>query len=180
MFVNKINKIFNLKLVKIGATLGLIYILFLSSKNDPRSISNSINKDNISLGIKTVSKAVQDYKYYTNVEQNNQQGYNQQSAETKIKDYATTTQLPLQKVECKDKVSIELIVYNNSHQEIKKQNIDLIIGEKKDIFLEKLVNNLATNYFRLVELPLNEGTTEYKITILNLYKNFSPEIICNK
>ena len=170
MFVNQINKIFNLKLVKIGATLGLIYIIFLSSKNDPRSIGNSINKDNINLGIKTVSKAVQDYKYYTNIRQNNQQDSIQQSAETKIKDYATATQLPLQKAECKDKVSIELIIYNNSHQEIKKQNIDLIIGEKKDIFLERLVNNLPTDHFRLVELPLNKGVTEYKITILNLYK----------
>ena len=190
-----INKLFYSKWFKFFVTVGFVYFIYLSSKEDKQSISNTLTSENIKNGIKTLNEAKEKYNYY-----NKQKNINQDLKENnlsvlqiKIKDYKNINNNENSyKSNCKDKLKLEISIYDNKQELIKKQQIEVILGSKQNQFLEQIASNLSSDNWRLVEVPIGYKTNdteidnllqtkilEYRITILDLTPNFSPQIICN-
>lgn len=190
-----INKIFHSKWFKFFVTVGFVYFLYLSSKEDKQSISNALTSENIKNGIKTLNEAKKNYNYYNKQKNINQElkENNLSALQLKIKDYKNTNNNENSyKSNCKDKLKLEISIYDNKQELIKKQQIEVILGSKQNEFLEQIASNLSSDNWRLVEVPIGYKTNdteidnllqtkilEYRITILDLTPNFSPQIICN-
>jgi|GEM_PF-2259351 len=190
-----INKIFHSKWFKFFVTVGFVYFLYLSSKEDKQSISNALTSENIKNGIKTLNEAKKNYNYYSKQKNINQElkENNLSVLQLKIKDYKNINNNEKSyKSNCKDKLKLEISIYDNKQELIKKQQIEVILGSKQNQFLEQIASNLSSDNWRLVEVPIGYKTNdteidnllqtkilEYRITILDLTPNFSPQIICN-
>ncbi len=190
-----INKIFHSKWFKFFVTVGFVYLLYLSSKEDKQSISNALTSENIKNGIKTLNEAKKNYNYYNKQKNINQElkENNLSALQLKIKDYKNINNNENSyKSNCKDKLKLEISIYDNKQELIKKQQIEVILGSKQNEFLEQIASNLSSDNWRLVEVPIGYKTNdteidnllqtkilEYRITILDLTPNFSPQIICN-
>jgi hypothetical protein len=190
-----LNKIFNSKWFKFLITIGFIYFLYINSKEDKQSITNSLNKENLQQGIKILNKAVENYHYYNNQKLiNPSTTANQDNLKINIKDYSNSTSHNLNspKSKCQDKLKLEVAIYNNKQELIRKEQIEVILGSKQNLFLEQIASNLSTENWRLIEVPIGYKTNdpqidnllqsnilEYRIIILDLIPNFSAEIICN-
>ncbi len=190
-----INKIFHSKWFKFFVTVGFVYFLYLSSKEDKQSISNALTSENIKNGIKTLNEAKKNYNYYNKQKNINQElkENNLSALQLKIKDYKNINNNENSyKSNCKDKLKLEISIYDNKQELIKKQQIEVILGSKQNEFLEQIASNLSSDNWRLVEVPIGYKTNdteidnllqtkilEYRITILDLTPNFSPQIICN-
>lgn len=190
-----INKIFHSKWFKFFVTVGFVYFLYLSSKEDKQSISNALTSENIKNSIKTLNEAKKNYNYYNKQKNINQElkENNLSALQLKIKDYKNINNNENSyKSNCKDKLKLEISIYDNKQELIKKQQIEVILGSKQNEFLEQIASNLSSDNWRLVEVPIGYKTNdteidnllqtkilEYRITILDLTPNFSPQIICN-
>jgi hypothetical protein len=190
-----INKIFHSKWFKFFVTVGFVYFLYLSSKEDKQSISNAFTSENIENGIKTLNEAKKNYNYYNKQKNINQElkENNLSALQLKIKDYKNINNNENSyKSNCKDKLKLEISIYDNKQELIKKQQIEVILGSKQNEFLEQIASNLSSDNWRLAEVPIGYKTNdteidnllqtkilEYRITILDLTPNFSPQIICN-
>ena len=190
-----INKIFHSKWFKFFVTVGFVYFLYLSSKEDKQSISNALTSENIKNGIKTLNEAKKNYNYYNKQKNINQElkENNLSALQLKIKDYKNINNNENSyKSNCKDKLKLEISIYDNKQELIKKQQIEVILGSKQNEFLEQIASNLSSDNWRLVEVPIGYKTNdteidnllqtkilEYRITILDLTPNFFPQIICN-
>ena len=190
-----INKIFNSKWFKFFVTVGFVYFLYLSSKEDKQSISNVLTSENIQNGIKTLNEAKEKYNYYNKQKNINQElkENNLSALQLKIKDYKNINNNENSyKSNCKDKLKLEISIYDNKQELIKKQQIEVVLGSKQNEFLEQIASNLSSDNWRLVEVPIGYKTNdteidnllqtkilEYRINILDLTPNFSPQIICN-
>jgi hypothetical protein len=190
-----LNKIFNSKWFKFLITIGFIYFLYINSKEDKQSITNSLNKENLQQGIKILNNAVENYHYYNNQKLiNPSTTANQDNLKINIKDYSNSTSHNLNspKSKCQDKLKLEVAIYNNKQELIRKEQIEVILGSKQNLFLEQIASNLSTENWRLIEVPMGYKTNdpqidnllqsnilEYRIIILDLIPNFSAEIICN-
>jgi hypothetical protein len=192
-----LNKIFNSKWFRFLITISFIYFLYVNSKEDKQSISNALNKENLQEGIEILSSAVENYNYYNNqknINLNKTNNINQDNLQLKIKDYnnSTLNNLNSPKSKCQDKLKLEVAIYNNKQELIQKEQIEIILGSKQNLFLEQIASNLSVENWRLVEIPIGYKTNnpkidnllqsnmlEYRIVILDLIPNFSAEIICN-
>ena len=190
-----INKIFHSKWFKFFVTVGFVYFLYLSSKEDKQSISNALTSENIKNSIKTLNEAKKNYNYYNKQKNINQKlkENNLPALQLKIKDYKNINNNENSyKSNCKDKLKLEISIYDNKQELIKKQQIEVILGSKQNEFLEQIASNLSSDNWRLVEVPIGYKTNdteidnllqtkilEYRITILDLTPNFSPQSICN-
>ena len=192
-----LNKIFNSKWFRFLITISFIYFLYVNSKEDKQSISNALNKENLQEGIEILSSAVENYNYYNNqknINLNKTNNINQDNLQLKIKDYnnSTLNNLNSPKSKCQDKLKLEVAIYNNKQELIQKEQIEIILGSKQNLFLEQIASNLSVENWRLVEIPIGYKTNnpkidnllqsnmlEYRIVILDLIPNFSTEIICN-
>ena len=190
-----INKIFHSKWFKFFVTVGFVYFLYLSSKEDKQSISNVLTSENIQNGIKTLNEAKEKYNYYNKQKNINQElkENNLSALQLKIKDYKNINNNENSyKSNCKDKLKLEISIYDNKQELIKKQQIEVVLGSKQNEFLEQIASNLSSDNWRLVEVPIGYKTNdteidnllqtkilEYRINILDLTPNFSPQIICN-
>ena len=190
-----INKIFHSKWFKFFVTVGFVYFLYLSSKEDKQSISNALTSENIKNGIKTLNEAKKNYNYYNKQKNINQElkENNLSALQLKIKDYKNINNNENSyKSNCKDKLKLEISIYDNKQELIKKQQIEVILGSKQNEFLEQIASNLSSDNWRLAEVPIGYKTNdteidnllqtkilEYRITILDLTPNFYPQIICN-
>lgn len=189
-----LNKIFNSKWFKFLITISFICFLYVNSKEDKQSISNALNKENLQEGIKILSSAVENYNYYNNQKNINTKNSNQDNLQLKIKDYnnSTLNNPNSPKSKCQDKLKLEVAIYDNKQELIQKEQIEIILGSKQNLFLEQIASNLSIENWRLVEIPIGYKTNnpkidnllqsnilEYRIVILDLIPNFSAEIICN-
>lgn len=189
-----LNKILNSKWFRFLVTIVFIYFLYVNSKQDNQSISNVLNKENLQQGIKTLNNAVENYNYYNSQKNLNNNNINQPSLQLKIKDYNNSTEnnLDIIKSKCQDKLKLEVAIYNNKQELIQKEQTEVILGSKQNLFLEQIASNLSTENWRLIEVPMGYKTNdpkidnllqsnilEYRISILDLTPNFSAEIICN-
>ena len=134
-----LNKIFNSKWFRFLITISFIYFLYVNSKEDKQSISNALNKENLQEGIEILSSAVENYNYYNNqknINLNKTNNINQDNLQLKIKDYnnSTLNNLNSPKSKCQDKLKLEVAIYNNKQELIQKEQIEIILGSKQNLF----------------------------------------------
>jgi tRNA nucleotidyltransferase/poly(A) polymerase len=165
----------------------------LNAKVEKSSLE--VTSENIKNGIKTLNEAKKNYNYYNKQKNINQElkENNLSALQLKIKDYKNINNNENSyKSNCKDKLKLEISIYDNKQELIKKQQIEVILGSKQNEFLEQIASNLSSDNWRLAEVPIGYKTNdteidnllqtkilEYRITILDLTPNFSPQIICN-
>jgi len=196
-----INNFLKLPIIKLIATVALLYYIFSETKTDPRSISYHLTEENIDKSfdslkksLNTISEAQQEIK-----EMNNNEAIPAKESATFddnqkiVLNYKDIRQgVGENNVVCGSQVSIEYTLINSNNGDIiNKSNMDFEVGGKFNELIEKGLIGMKMGGIRTIDIPKNFKTGDniydkmiqnsamvYKVLLLKVSDSPNQNIVC--
>jgi FKBP-type peptidyl-prolyl cis-trans isomerase len=196
-----INNFLKLPIIKLIATVALLYYIFSETKTDPRSISYHLTEENIDKSfdslkksLNTISEAQQEIK-----EMNNNEAIPAKESETFndnqkiVLNYKDIRQgVGENNVVCGSQVSIEYTLINSNNGDIiNKSNMDFEVGGKFNELIEKGLIGMKMGGIRTIDIPKNfkigdniydkmiqNSAMVYKVLLLKVSDSPNQNIVC--
>lgn len=160
-----INNFLKLPIIKLIATVALLYYIFNETRTDPRSISYHLTEENIDKSLdslkkslNTISEAQQEIKAINNNETIPAKESEALNNDPKIAiNYKDIRQgVGENQVECGSQVSIEYTLINSNNGDmINKSNMDFEVGGRFNELIEKGLIGMKMGGIRTIDIPKN-------------------------
>ena len=160
-----INNFLKLPIIKLIATVALLYYIFNETRTDPRSISYHLTEENIDKSLdslkkslNTISEAQQEIKAINNNETIPAKESEALNNDPKIAiNYKDIRQgVGENQVECGSQVSIEYTLINSNNGDmINKSNMDFEVGDRFNELIEKGLIGMKMGGIRTIDIPKN-------------------------
>ena len=160
-----INNFLKLPIIKLIATVALLYYIFNETKTDPRSISYHLTEENIDKSLdsvkkslNTISEAQQEIRAMNNNDsiptKESEALYNDQKIVLNYKDIRQG--VGENEVVCGSQVSIEYTLINSNNGDmINKSNMDFEVGSRFNELIEKGLIGMKMGGIRTIDIPKN-------------------------
>jgi len=182
----KINDILRVPIVKIGATIFLLYYIFDKTKDDPRSISYHLNSDKIKNSIEIIKNLQTDPENYIA----SSEVAKQDNLQVSFEDIVIPSNDKI--VSCGKEVSIEYILFDRDTNDFfNKSQMTFIVGEEFNQLIEKGIINMKEKGARIINIPKNFSTGDkkyddliksknmaYKINLYQVSSEIKKELVC--
>lgn len=196
-----INNFLKLPIIKLIATVALLYYIFNETKTDPRSISYHLTEENIDKSLdslkkslNTISEAQQEIKAMNNNETIPTKESEALNDDKKIAlNYKDIRQgVGENQVECGSQVSIEYTLINSNNGDmINKSNMDFEVGGRFNELIEKGLIGMKMGGIRTIDIPKNfkigdniydkmiqDSAMVYKVLLLKISDLPNQNIVC--
>jgi FKBP-type peptidyl-prolyl cis-trans isomerase len=196
-----INNFLKLPIIKLIATVALLYYIFNETKTDPRSISYHLTEKNIDKSfdslkksLNTISEAQQEIKAMNNNEaipaKESEAFDDNQKIALNYKDIRQG--IGENNVVCGSRVSIEYTLINSNNGDmINKSNMDFEVGGKFNELIEKGLIGMKMGGIRTIDIPKNfkigdniydkmiqDSAMVYKVLLLKVSDSPNQNIVC--
>ncbi len=198
-----INNFLKLPIVKLIATVALLYYIFNETKTDPRSASYHLTKENIDKSLDSlkknlnnIAKAQQEIKAINNNETIPAKESEALNNDPKIAiNYKDIRQgVGENQVECGSQVSIEYTLINSNNGDmINKSNMDFEVGSRFNELIEKGLIGMKMGGIRTIDIPKNfkigddiydkmiqDSAMVYKVLLLKISDLPNQNAVCDE
>ena len=198
-----INNFLKLPIIKLIATVALLYYIFNETKTDPRSASYHLTKENIDKSLDSVKKnlnnivkAQQEIKAMDGNEDNLTQELDLANNYQKIAlNYKDIRQgVGENNVACGSQVSIEYSLINSNNGDIiNKSNMDFEVGSRFNELIEKGLIGMKMGGIRTIDIPKNfkigdsiydkmiqDSAMVYKVLLLRISDLPNQNAVCDE
>jgi hypothetical protein len=183
-----INNLLKNPLIRICATILIVYLALFSNKENPNSLGNRFSKERLQKNFTEMKEKGQFIKKNIDtakrIEKEKKTTQNSEGIKSDLS------------VKCGDKVITNYAIYTNNIKLNQIDNLEFVIGSKQNWLIEKnligMKNNEVKNINMLDSLTTNErkmisssninlqNNTEYKITVLQvIHGSDNKKISCN-
>jgi len=166
-----INDFLKLPIVKITITILFIYYVYNKTKDNPRSISYHINKENFGKAGEIVKygagKLYRDGSLISE-EADNQDSANREQPKINVRDIAIG--YGTKSISCGSEVEIEYSLIDKSNDSLaNKSSIKFFVGEGFNRLIEKAIIDMREGGIRIVDIPrdFKTGDSQYDNLILS-------------
>ena len=198
-----INNFLKLPIIKLIATVALLYYIFNETKTDPRSISYHLTEENIDKSLdslkkslNTISEAQQEIRAMNNNDsiptKESEALYNDQKIVLNYKDIRQG--VGENQVECGSQVSIEYTLINSNNGDIiNKSNMDFEVGSRFNELIEKGLIGMKMGGIRNIDIPKNfkigdniydkmiqDSAMVYKVLLLKISDLPNQNAVCDE
>ena len=191
-----INNFLKLPIVKIVAMVAMLYYIFDKTKEDPRTISYHLTKENLAKSVENVKNSIETIST-TSAQLKDAQELVDEALESKKLDLFFRTireGAGGNKVVCGSEVSIEYDLMNIENGEvINKSNMKFDIGTKFNELIERALIGMTAGGIRSVEIPVDFKTGDsvydemiqksgmvYRISLLSVSENAKNNLTCDE
>ena len=191
-----INNFLKLPIVKIIAMVAMLYYIFDKTKEDPRTISYHLTKENLAKSVENVKNSIETIST-TSAQLKDAQELVDEALESKKLDLFFRTireGAGGNKVVCGSEVSIEYDLMNiESGELINKSNMKFDIGTKFNELIERALIGMTAGGIRSVEIPTDFKTGDnvydemikksgmvYRISLLSVSENVKNNLTCDE
>ena len=198
-----INNFLKLPIIKLIATVALLYYIFNETKTDPRSISYHLNEENIDKSIDSLKKSlntISEAQKEIKVANNNEAIHSQESEvfnddQKIVVNYKDIRHgINENKVECGSQVSIEYTLINSNNGDmINKSNMDFEVGDRFNELIEKGLIGMKMGGIRTIDIPKNfkigdniydkmiqDSAMVYKVLLLKISDLPNQNAVCDE
>jgi FKBP-type peptidyl-prolyl cis-trans isomerase len=198
-----INNFLKLPIIKLIATVALLYYIFNETRTDPRSISYHLTEENIDKSLdslkkslNTISEAQQEIKAINNNETIPAKESEALNNDPKIAiNYKDIRQgVGENQVECGSQVSIEYTLINSNNGDmINKSNMDFEVGDRFNELIEKGLIGMKMGGIRTIDIPKNfkigdniydkmiqDSAMVYKVLLLKISDLPNQNAVCDE
>ena len=198
-----INNFLKLPIVKLIATVALLYYIFNETKTDPRSASYYLTKENIDKSLDSVKKNLNNFSeaqkeikaINSNEDANPQESEvlnNNQKIALNYKDIRQG--VGENEVACGSQVSIEYTLINSNNGDmINKSNMDFEVGNRFNELIEKGLIGMKMGGIRTIDIPKNfkigdniydkmiqDSAMVYKVLLLKISDLPNQNAVCDE
>ena len=198
-----INNFLKLPIVKLIATVALLYYIFNETKTDPRSASYYLTKENIDKSLDSVKKNLNNFSeaqkeikaINSNEDANPQESEvlnNNQKIALNYKDIRQG--VGENEVACGSQVSIEYTLINSNNGDIiNKSNMDFEVGSRFNELIEKGLIGMKMGGIRNIDIPKNfkigdniydkmiqDSAMVYKVLLLKISDLPNQNAVCDE
>jgi FKBP-type peptidyl-prolyl cis-trans isomerase len=198
-----INNFLKLPIIKLIATIALLYYIFNETRTDPRSISYHLTEENIDKSLdslkkslNTISEAQQEIKMMNNNETIPAKESEAINNDPKIAlNYKDIRQgVGENEVACGSQVSIEYTLINSNNGDmINKSNMDFEVGSRFNELIEKGLIGMKMGGIRTIDIPKNfkigdniydkmiqDSAMVYKVLLLKISDLPNQNAVCDE
>ena len=198
-----INNFLKLPIIKLIATVALLYYIFNETKTDPRSISYHLTEENIDKSLdslkkslNTISEAQQEIRAMNNNETIPAKESEAINNDPKIAlNYKDIRQgVGENEVACGSQVSIEYTLINSNNGDmINKSNMDFEVGSRFNELIEKGLIGMKMGGIRTIDIPKNfkigdsiydkmiqDSAMVYKVLLLKISDLPNQNAVCDE
>ena len=181
-------------IVKLIAMFALLYYIFDKTKDDPRTISYHINKENIGKSIEIANKNINNLSEIKEALQKKDlnQSPDQQNNNMNLSIQDIRQGVGSNQAVCGSEVFIEYsLMSKNSGDVLNKSNIKFEIGSKFNEIIERTLIGMTAGGIRVVDIPhdfrvgdqryddmIQNSNMVYKISLLTVSEEAKPNAIC--
>lgn len=189
-----INNLLKMPIVKLIAMFAMLYYIFEKTKDDPRTISYHINKENIGKSIEIANKNIANLSAIKEELQkkDSNQNFDQQVDKMNLSFQEVRQGVGNKQVVCGSEVLIEYgLMSKNSGDVINKSTIKFEIGNKFNEIIERTLMGMTAGGIRIVDIPqdfrvgdqrydemIQNSNMIYKISLLTVSEEAKPNAIC--
>jgi hypothetical protein len=189
-----INNLLKMPIVKLIAMFALLYYIFDKTKDDPRTISYHLNKENIGKSIEIANKNINNLSAIKEELQkkDSNQNFDQQVDKMNLSFQDIRQGIGSNQAVCGSEVFIEYsLMSKNSGDVLNKSNIKFEIGSKFNEIIEKTLIGMTAGGIRVVDIPhdfrvgdqryddmIQNSNMVYKISLLTVSEEAKPNAIC--
>ncbi len=198
-----INNFLKLPIVKLIATVALLYYIFNETKTDPRSASYYLTKENIDKSLDSVKKNLNNFSEAQKEIKaiNSNEDANPQESEVFNDDQKIVVNykdirhgINENKVACGSQVSIEYTLINSNNGDvINKSNMDFEVGSRFNELIEKGLIGMKMGGIRTIDIPKNfkigdniydkmiqDSAMVYKVLLLKISDLPNQNAVCDE
>ena len=198
-----INNFLKVPIVKLIATVALLYYIFNETKTDPRSASYYLTKENIDKSLDSVKKNLNNFSEAQKEIKaiNSNEDANPQESEVFNDDQKIVVNykdirhgINENKVECGSQVSIEYTLINSNNGDvINKSNMDFEVGSRFNELIEKGLIGMKMGGIRTIDIPKNfkigdniydkmiqDSAMVYKVLLLKISDLPNQNAVCDE
>ena len=198
-----INNFLKLPIVKLIATVALLYYIFNETKTDPRSASYYLTKENIDKSLDSVKKNLNNFSEAQKEIKalNSNEDANPQESEVFNDDQKIVLNykdirhgINENKVACGSQVSIEYTLINSNNGDvINKSNMDFEVGSRFNELIEKGLIGMKMGGIRTIDIPKNfkigdniydkmiqDSAMVYKVLLLKISDLPNQNAVCDE
>lgn len=198
-----INNFLKLPIIKLIATIALLYYIFNETRTDPRSISYHLTEENIDKSLdslkkslNTISEAQQEIRAMNNNETIPAKESEAINNDPKIAlNYKDIRQgVGENEVACGSQVSIEYTLINSNNGDmINKSNMDFEVGSRFNELIEKGLIGMKMGGIRTIDIPKNfkigdniydkmiqDSAMVYKVLLLKISDLPNQNAVCDE
>ena len=198
-----INNFLKLPIIKLIATIALLYYIFNETRTDPRSISYHLTEENIDKSLdslkkslNTISEAQQEIRAMNNNETIPAKESEAINNDPKIAlNYKDIRQgVGENEVACGSQVSIEYTLINSNNGDmINKSNMDFEVGDRFNELIEKGLIGMKMGGIRTIDIPKNfkigdniydkmiqDSAMVYKVLLLKISDLPNQNAVCDE
>ena len=198
-----INNFLKLPIIKLIATIALLYYIFNETRTDPRSISYHLTEENIDKSLdslkkslNTISEAQQEIRAMNNNDsiptKESEALYNDQKIVLNYKDIRQG--VGENEVVCGSQVSIEYTLINSNNGDmINKSNMDFEVGSRFNELIEKGLIGMKMGGIRTIDIQKNfkigdnvydkmiqDSAMVYKVLLLKISDLPNQNAVCDE
>ncbi len=188
-----VNDFLKLPIVKLTAMAVMLFYIFDKTKDDPRTISYHMKKENISKSIDVVNKNITNISAIKNQIQNKESNQNFDDNKKIELIYQDIRQgIGGKEAKCGSEVFVEYSFINkNNGDVINKSNMKFEIGSRFNEIIERTIIGMSAGGIRVVDIPKNfkigdshydemvqNSQMIYKILLLTISEEDKPNAIC--
>lgn len=189
-----INNLLKMPIVKLIAMFAMLYYIFEKTKDDPRTISYHLSKENIGKSIEIANKNINNLSEIKEALQkkDSNQRPDQQVDKMNLSFQDIRQGVGNKQAICGSEVFIEYsLMSKNSGDTINKSTIKFEIGSKFNEIIERTLISMTAGGIRVVDIPhdfrvgdqryddmIQNSNMTYKISLLTVSEQAKPNAIC--
>ncbi len=189
-----INNFLKLPIVKLIAMIAMLYYIYDKTKEDPRTISYHLTKENLVKSVENVKSGVEKISSASKEIKDAQALIDEASEVKKFELFYKNIREGFggSKVICGSEVSIEYELINSQNSEIiNKSNMKFDIGSKFNELIERTLMGMTAGGIRIVEIPSDFKTGDkvyddiiqnskmlYRVSLLSVSEQAKNNLTC--